>query len=89
MADNRIYMKCSVCGAELFLGKSYYNGAFYTNYSPDEGSLEEKLNRFYDKHMHLDDDVQFNLLGTNFYIEHECDGLLFNALLKNMYQSRR
>ena len=72
MADNRMYLKCSVCGEELFLGKSFYDGLHYFNYTPEEGTLEEKLNRFYDKHMHLDDLQNYNPLGTNFYIEHEC-----------------
>lgn len=89
MADNRIYMRCSVCGAKLFLGKSFMDGCYYANYQPELGSLETKLNRFYDEHMHLDDPEQYNLLGTNFYIEHECDDSMFNAMLHSIYQSRR
>lgn len=89
MADNRIYMKCATCGAKLFLGKSHFNGAYYENYSQDEGSLEEKLNKFYDEHMHLDDTQNYNLLGTNFYIEHECDTDGLNDILQHLYSIKR
>jgi len=86
MADNRVYIKCSVCGDTLFIGKSFYDGVHYTNYLPEEGSLEDKLNNFYSEHEHLDDPLNVNLLGTNFYIEHECDSHSFNELLFALYR---
>lgn len=71
MADNRIYLKCSICGDELLLGKSFYNGLYYKDYSNEGVALEDKLNKFYQDHIHfLADDC--NLLGTNFYIYNEC-----------------
>lgn len=48
MADNRIYLKCNICGKKLYLGKSFLDGFYYENY--DKKTLEEKLNEFYDKH---------------------------------------
>ena len=70
MADNRLYLTCAICGKQLFLGKAFRNGhgAFYVNYDGN-GTLEQKLNNFYSAHMRHDDGD--NLLGTNFYIEHE------------------
>lgn len=72
MADNRIYLKCSICGGELYLGKSFYHGLSYKNYSPEDGSLEDKLNGFYIEHDHLLDGYRSSMLGTHFYIVHEC-----------------
>lgn len=50
MADNRIYLRCMACGKTLFLGKHYQIGWYYENYSPENGTLQEKLNQFYDDH---------------------------------------
>ena len=50
MANNRIYLRCNSCGKTLFLGKRLGLGYWYENYRPEEGSLEEQLNRFYDEH---------------------------------------
>lgn len=58
MANNRIYLKCNVCGKTLFLGKSYLEGFFYTNYEqfrdPNPATLEIKLNNFYDEHAYCE-----------------------------------
>ena len=51
MANNRIYLRCKACGKTLFLGKHFCEGWYYTNYTPDEGTLEAKLNAFYDAHI--------------------------------------
>ena len=61
MADNRIYMRCRICGKELFLGKRFGEKYYWENYGKrnneisgikqyDERPLEERLNEFYDKH---------------------------------------
>jgi hypothetical protein len=50
MANNRLYLRCIACGDKLFLGKHYMGGFFYDNYHPENGTLEEQLNDFYDKH---------------------------------------
>lgn len=84
MADNRIYMKCAVCGETLFLGKSHYEGAFYANYDNDM-PLEDKLNAFYEKHKHLDGSDDYNPLGTNFYIGHERFSDEHNNAIRQLY----
>ena len=50
MADNRLYLRCSVCGDLLFLGSR-----LGICYSIEENDLSEKLNEFYKKH----EDCQF------------------------------
>lgn len=50
MANNRLYIKCNVCGETLFIGKSFGGGFYYHNYGDDPRSLAEKLNDFYDRH---------------------------------------
>lgn len=54
MAQNRIYLKCRVCGAKLFLGKNFGGSYFYTNYfslrDKNAPSLEQQLNEFYHHH---------------------------------------
>ena len=52
MANNRIYLRCKACGEKLFLGKHYAMGWYYENYDPEDGTLQEKLNRFYDAHVY-------------------------------------
>lgn len=55
MADNRIYLRCKVCGGELFLGKRL--GAGYYRHLPREGERAETLdvliNKFFDEHEHV------------------------------------
>ena len=77
MADDRIYLKCNICGETLFLGKQYaYGPFFWLNYGKLGGdisspSLEERLNDFYDEHVHPDsDDKKWN---GNYSIEYESD----------------
>lgn len=52
MANNRIYLRCKACGKMFFLGKHFCQGWYYTNYTPDKGTLEDKLNAFYDEHIY-------------------------------------
>lgn len=82
MADNRIYLKCSICGGILFLGKSFYHGLHYANY--DGIDLEHKLNEFYEEHIHLGVN-DCNLLGTNFYICNERFTEERNEQICNLY----
>ena len=61
MANNRLYLKCS-CGAELFIGKRFDGGYYWTNYGKlnqtvykgyvpqDDRPLEDRLNEFYQDH---------------------------------------
>lgn len=69
MANDRIYLKCNVCGALLYLGKSFAQGFYYVNYDKERDSsapsLDEKLNMFYDKHAFCGDshsDGDFSLI---------------------------
>ena len=66
MANNRIYLKCKICGEKLYLGKSGgfgYNpfdifgdgDAYYWQYYPtpkgdNHEHLEDNLNEFFYKH---------------------------------------
>lgn len=50
MANNRLYLKCKVCGEELYLGKRFLEAYYWTNYWNDGEHLEDKLNEFYEKH---------------------------------------
>ncbi len=58
MADDRIFLKCNICGDTLFLGKQFGFSAFYwRNYGLMNGdknspSLEDRLNKFYEDHYH-------------------------------------
>lgn len=67
MADNRIYMRCKGCGAQLFLGKRFGQdgGYYYSNYAsimakflPSDRtlSLADQLNAFYDAHVYCGDE---------------------------------
>lgn len=57
MANDRIYLQCNTCGKKLYLGKSYGDGFYWTNYGKLNGSedfapLEDRLNVFFDEHIH-------------------------------------
>lgn len=57
MANDRIYLQCNTCGKKLYLGKSYGDGFYWTNYgklngSEDSAPLEDRLNVFFDEHIH-------------------------------------
>ena len=77
MANDRIYLKCNICGKTLFLGKQYGYGSFlWLNYDKINGdisspSLEERLNDFYDEHGHPDSDSE--KWNGNYSIEYESD----------------
>ncbi len=56
MADDRLFLKCNICGDMLFLGKQFGFGPFY-----NEFPLEERLNAFFKSHCHEDADTdRFN-----------------------------
>lgn len=85
MADNRIYLTCAICGSKLGIGKSHYEGAYYSG-----DNLEEALNKFYDDHtFHFDPDIDIkdgtNLLGVCFYIEHERFSDAHNEAIRKLY----
>lgn len=77
MADDRIYLKCNICGETLFLGKQFGCEPYYwLNYGKINGdinspSLEERLNDFYEKHVHLDGD--YERWNGNYSIAYESD----------------
>lgn len=48
MANNRIYLHCNGCGAELFLGKHFISPFYYAKH--DDSTLEDRLNKFYEEH---------------------------------------
>lgn len=57
MANNRIYIRCKRCGAELFLGKydpyidRYGRGGYHwESYGDENEHLEDRLNAFFEKH---------------------------------------
>lgn len=49
MADNRIYLRCSACGGELFLGKRFTESYYFDRYTNPQ-SLEDRINEFFEKH---------------------------------------
>lgn len=62
MANNRLYLKCSVCGETVFLAKSFSAGYYQAVYSPEE--QHRRLEEFYDKHAYCngsDSDGLFEL----------------------------
>lgn len=83
MANNRIYLTCLECGEQICIGKSFCEGAYYKNYS--DIPLEDRLNDFYEKHVHLESAESCNLLGTNFYIEHEYFDEADNKRIRDLY----
>ena len=48
MANDRIYLRCKRCGEAMFLGKTFGDGYYWSQYKPY--TLQETLNGFYDKH---------------------------------------
>lgn len=50
MANNRIYIRCNVCGEALYLGKHFRQGFYWENYAAEEVHLEDELNEFFDEH---------------------------------------
>ena len=52
MADNKMYLRCIVCGKNFFLGKRLGGGYYIRNYEPDRGTFEKRLNDFYSEHEH-------------------------------------
>lgn len=48
MANNRMYLRCRTCGEVFMIGKTYQNGYFIGNLSPN--NFYNQLNNFYDKH---------------------------------------
>ncbi len=52
MANNRIYLECAGCGDVLYLGKHFCKEFYYESY--DDISLEDKLNKFYEKHAYCE-----------------------------------
>lgn len=88
MADNRIYLKCAVCGEGICIGKSFYEGAYYPDTAYSNDYLVNRLNDFYEAHIHLFDSG-FNLLGTNFYVEHEYFDSSLNNAIRAMYPGSR
>ena len=67
MANNRIFLKCKVCGDTLFLGKRFMDKYYFNNYGGEE--LEKRLNDFYDKHYECSFDSDYGL--DNFELEYE------------------
>ena len=58
MANNRIYLRCKQCGDVLYLGKTFSSCYYYANYTNE--NLEEKLNKFYEKHEFCMEDLKEN-----------------------------
>ena len=61
MANNRIYLKCNVCGEMLYLGKSFAMGYYWENYGklngdPNSPPLEDRLNEFFEKHTYCNNE---------------------------------
>ena len=71
MADNRIFLKCKVCGDTLFLGKRLGFGYYYRTYNPEKGSLENRLNEFYDKHEWCNDSYNLDCFTIEYEINYE------------------
>ena len=66
MANNRIYLKCNVCGDTLFLGKSFLSGYYWNKYEKEPVHLENRLNEFYENHTWCG-----NVCDGDFSIEYE------------------
>jgi hypothetical protein len=61
MADNRMYLRCKGCGAEMMLAKMGGNWMDWFFVKTDEAKGRE-LSEFLDAHSHCCDDVDPNLL---------------------------
>lgn len=48
MANNRMYLKCDVCGEEFFLGKRFGEGYYLPTSAPEK--LCDELNEFFGRH---------------------------------------
>lgn len=61
MADNRMYLRCKGCGAEMMLAKmgGYWMDWFFVKTNADKG---RELNEFLEAHSHCCDDVDPDLL---------------------------
>ena len=96
MADNRIYIKCECCGAQLFLGKRLGLNFYWENYGKwnneeygdregyvkqDESSLEDRLNRFFYDHAFCEH-AEFDFPTDRFSIAYE-DDEEYKALMKS------
>lgn len=55
MANNRIYIRCNVCGEALFLGKQFGEFFYWGNYRQEDGDLEDQLNGFFQEHRYCTD----------------------------------
>lgn len=79
MADDRIYIKCNICGGKLFLGKRFGFGAFYwQNYGKMNGDeeahpLEDRLNKFFEYHVHPEYSPENEHWNGDFCIDYEWD----------------
>jgi len=79
MADDRIYIKCNICGGKLFLGKQFGFGAFYwQNYGKMNGDeeahpLEDRLNKFFEYHVHPEYSPENEHWNGDFCIDYEWD----------------
>lgn len=79
MADDRIYIKCNICGGKLFLGKQFGWGAFYwQNYWKMNGDeeappLEDRLNKFFEGHVHPEYSQENEHWNGDFSIVYEWD----------------
>lgn len=77
MADDRVFIQCNVCGKKLFLGKQFGWEAFYwenygkTNGDPNSPPLEDRLNEFFQEHVHLYSDKEH--WNGNYSIVYESD----------------
>lgn len=60
MANNRLYLRCNVCGEEMFLGKDFLTGFYWTDYSEKGIHLEDRLNKFFDEHAYCSKEKQLH-----------------------------
>lgn len=74
MANNRLFLKCKKCGERFFLGKYYPSTGWYTDADYYKNSaMHDKLNTWFDAHMHEYRDHLFGPL--HFCIEFESKGV--------------
>ena len=65
MANNRLYLKCAICGKEFFLGKTFLDG-YYNCHTDMHG-----LNKFFDEHKYCHEGERECFSDGDFRLEYE------------------
>ena len=64
MADNRMYLRCRGCGAELMLAKSFMHDWHNVKTAEEKG---QELFDFIERHQHCCDELDVDICGVDPY----------------------